>query len=427
MWKKAVFVFSVLLLSVLLGCRTKTSSTKTLRMSVYTSDPQIIRILNETLRELEKELGFPVELLNIPYGDYQNKITTMMAGGNAPDVISVEVNNFTDLYLRGVLEDLTPYFENDGLKREDYYAAIMKRFSPDGKIYAVPSDIAPFGLVYYNKKIFLEAGVPFPRGDWSWPEPFLSICKRLVKKNAEGRTVRWAYGDPYNITADNFLLSNGGYFTDREENPNRLALDSPQAVQAYRFRWDLIHTHGVSPTPEQVQAYNFGSGAETMFANGQIAMMASGLWHTPNFLTRPELEFDVVEFPRGPKGLRGYGCGGAGYAVWKKSPRKKEAWRLVRVFTGPEVSKKLAATGLMQPALISAAESEAFLKSAGPPGKSVLLAMPKFARFAPFLKGWPEIWHGFVGPALDRVWLGTKTPEEALPEITREVNRRFFQ
>ncbi len=400
---------------------------KPMRLAVYTSDPAILKILNDNLRAIEgRHPGMKVELVNIPYNNFQDKITTMMAGGNAPDVISLDVNNFVELYLRGVLEDLTPYFKKDGMDAKAFYPTVLNRFSPGGKLYALPSDLAPFGLVYYNKKIFDEAGVPYPTSKWSWPEPFLSICKKLVKKDANGKIVRWAWGDPYGTEANPFFLSDGGYFTDSETNPTRLALDSPQALESFGFRWDLIWTYHVSPEPAQIQAFNFGPGAESMFVNGQVAMMPSGIWHTPNFLLHKDLSFDVVEFPWGPHHTRGWGCGGAGYAVWLGAKDKEKAWILVKEMAGEETLARLANTGLIQPALVQVAKSDAFLKSPGPAHKSILLDMPPYAHFAPFIKNWGEIWYGSVGPALDPCWLGEKKPSEVLPKLTADINKKFF-
>jgi multiple sugar transport system substrate-binding protein len=49
-----------------------------------------------------------------------------------------------------------------------YYPSIMN-VTAGGKVYALPTDIAPFGLMYYNKRMFREAGIPFPKADWKWP------------------------------------------------------------------------------------------------------------------------------------------------------------------------------------------------------------------------------------------------------------------
>ncbi len=420
----SLLVLAAGLTMVLSGCVKQTTP---IRVATFTTDPAILKILNEAIREVEKRNpGVKVRLDSIPYGSYQDKITTQLVAGNAPDVISVEVSNFADLYLRDVFEDLTPYVKRGDVNPKDYYPAVFDRFSPDGKVCAIPSDIAPFGLVYYNKKLFDEAGVPYPKGDWTWPEPFLSICKKLTKKDKSGRFVHWAFADAYGTSADPFMLSNGGFYTDREWYPTRMTLDTPQVLEAYRFRWDMVWTHHVSPTPEQLQSFGFGNGAEGMFINGKVAMMTSGIWHTPKFLEAKDLSFDIVEFPSGPRRTKGWGCGGSGWAMTRTSKHKEKAWAVLRELAGETLVAKLAATGLMQPALIRLAESDTFLKSPGPANKRILLGMPKHARFGPFLKGWPEIWYGQVGPAVDPIWLGTKKPEQVLPELTRTVNKKYF-
>jgi multiple sugar transport system substrate-binding protein len=426
---KKIFRFlagSFIFLFLSAGCVPKSEETP-VRVAVFNSDPAIIKILNDILRDIEsRHPGLKVVLDNISYNDFQSKITTMMVAGNAPDVVSTEVNNFVDLYLRGAFEDLTAYAQRDGVDPKSYYPSVMNRFSPGGKIFAMPSDIAPFGLVYYNKKIFDAAGVPYPTADWKWPEPFLSICKKLVKKDAAGKFIHWAWADPYGEAADNFMLSDGGYYMDSEEHPTRLAMDSPEALKAYGFRWDMTYTYHVSPTRTEVQSFNFGNGAESMFANGQIAMMASGIWHTPSFLEHKDLDFDVVEFPQGPNGTQGWGSGGSGYAMTRGCKNKDKAWIVIKELTGEAVVSKMAATGLVQPALIKVAESDIFLKSPGPAHKKILLGMAKNSHFGPFIKNWQEIWYGQVGPALDPVWLGTKRPEEVLPKLTADVNQKYF-
>src|ERR1041384_1128782 len=141
------------------GCRPKLS--QAIRVAVFSSAPVLLKIFMDTAAQIEKKHpGLKVQVANIPYGDYQNKIITEMAGGNAPDIISVEVNNFVDMELRGVFEDLTPYAQRDGLDLKAYYPGVLKRFNPGGVLYAIPADTAPSGLVYYNKKIFDEVGLP---------------------------------------------------------------------------------------------------------------------------------------------------------------------------------------------------------------------------------------------------------------------------
>jgi len=424
--KRLVLGLSLILgLSLLLswGCGKKD---KPIRVSVFSTDRLIVKIISDTIRSIETK--FPdtkVEMENIPYNDYQDKITVEIAAGDAPDIISVETNRFSDMCIRGAFEDLTPYFQRDHMDPKAYYPSALARYSPGGKIYGIPSDIAPTGLLYYNKKVFDEAGVPYPDNKLQWPGSFLALCQKLVKKDAKGNVVRWAYADPYATTAEPFLLSDGGYYMDSETNPTHLVLDSPQALESFQFRWDMIYKWHVSPTLSEIQSYNFANSAEDMFLNGQVAMMCSGVWHTPHFLEKG-LDFDVVEFPEGPKGARGWGSGGTAYAIWSGCKDKEKAWKVLKEIVGEDISAKLAETGLIQPALIKVAKSDAFLKSPGPKNKKILLDMPRYSHYSPFIKNWEEIWYGQVGPALDQCWLGKSEPKDVLPKLNADLNKKYF-
>jgi ABC-type glycerol-3-phosphate transport system substrate-binding protein len=413
--------------AILAGGCGKSGGDGAVRVANFMTDPVLIKILTETAAQAEKENpGLKIRVESIPYSNYQEKVLTQVTAGNAPDVVFVEVNNFVSLHSRDVFEDLTPYVQRDGLSLKDYYPGLVARFSRDGKLYALPQDTAPTGLIYYNQKAFREAGLPEPKEDWSWPEPFLSICKRLVKKDAAGRVTRFAYSEAYPIQIHNFAWSNGADWVDDASAPTRLTVDTPAFLEAARFRFDLIHRHRVAPDPTQLMSFNAAAGVEHLFSHGQIAMISSGIWHTPQLLENKDLEFDVVPFPRGPKGLRGWGTGGSGYAISRSSKRKDEAWKVIRALLSESSVRRMAATGFMQPALIPVAESDVFLKAPGPSRKKVLLKMPQYAHYEPFDPDWGEIYYGTINPALDPVWLGEKQPEPVLRDVAQRVNRKFY-
>lgn len=408
------------------GCAKKQENL--IRVANFLTDVKLLQICNDIARDVEKSHpGIKIRIDNIPYNEYQQKLTTQIAGGSPPDVIYVEVNNFVDLYSRGALDDLTPHLQRDAVDLGEFYPGVVGRFTREGKLYALPQDTAPSGLVYYNKAVFDEMGVPYPTDDWSWPEPFLSICKKLVKNDEKGVQVRWAYSDAYPIGFESFMFSSGGDFVDNTDRPARLTLDSAAVVRAARFRWDLIHTHKVSPSMTSVNSFSSLSGIEGMFMNGRVAMMSSGIWHTPKLLSDPKVKFDVVMFPKGPEGKRGWTTGGSGYAICSGSKNKEMAWEVVKALTSERSMRLMAATGFIQPARIKLAESDAFLGSPGAANKKVLLKMTADARYQPFMAQWPEIWYGHFVPAMDPVWFGSKKPEEVLPGITADINKKYFK
>ncbi len=399
---------------------------KVIRVTTWLGEPHF-HLLADTVKDFEKQHpGYQVRLEYVPYTSYEEKITSEMAAGTTPDILMLAVNNYVDLQLRGVLTDLTDFAQKDGMDLKNDYPGVVKRFSPGGRLYVLPQDTSPMGLVYYNRKAFREAGLPYPKADWSWPEPFLSICQKLMKKDASGKVTRWAFCDSWITNCDNFLFSSGGNFVDDTEHPTRLALDTPEAIRGFQFYWDLMHKYRVVPAPAAIQSFGIGNSVAAMFMNGTVAMMDSGLWETPNFLKTKGLDFDVVSFPAGPTGLRRWATGGAGFAIAATCKDKALAWEVVKILCSETAVAQLAETGWVLPADRKLAASDAFLKSPGAPSKAILLDMPDHSVYEPFLKNWSEIYYGNVNAAMDKAWEGKQTPSEILPGLTKEINKKFF-
>jgi ABC-type glycerol-3-phosphate transport system substrate-binding protein len=222
------------------------------------------------------------------------------------------------------------------------------------------------------------------------------------------------------------MYSNGGSYVDDTNHPTRFTADSPAVMEAARFRWDLTHKYHVAPTTSEVQAFGFANSTQSMFLNGQVAMMVSGVWNVPTFLEKKDLEFDVARFPMSPKGGKGWTTGGSGFAVCSQSKNKELAWKVAKELVSPSALSQLAATGMIQPALMRLSKSEVFLKAPGPAHKAILLDMPQYSHYSPFMANWSELMDSSYTNSMDRVWLGDKTPEEVLPVVTKNINEKYF-
>ena len=88
-----------------------------------------------------------------------------------------------------------------------------------------------------------------------------------------------------------------------------------------------------------------GTSAADFFLNGQAAMFFSGIWKTPYLRQGKKFKWDVVMFPKGPTGKRGFWLGSACYGLSASSKHKEIGWKLIRFLTGEEAEKTFAATG----------------------------------------------------------------------------------
>src|SRR5665647_2790187 len=77
----------------------------------------------------------------------------------------------------------------------------------DGKIFGMPKDVDAVGL-WYNKKLFTDAGVKFPDASWTWDD--LTAAAQKLTEPAKG-----IYGIAANAADQqnyyNTILQAGGY------------------------------------------------------------------------------------------------------------------------------------------------------------------------------------------------------------------------
>jgi len=426
---KAKYIMSLsvamLSLSVILGCgsggkeNAKTAAGPVEIKVAFWGAPDEVNIISEIIdkwQALHPEIL--VRLEHTPYRGYVDKLLTRIAGRAAPDVICTEVDLFVTFQTKGVLLDLTPFLEEDKeLDLNEFYPAEIDRFSVNGRIYAIPRDTAPFACVYYNKKMFDEAGVTYPADDWDVND-MLDKARKLTRINTDGTVAQYGF---YAWAWQNFVYAFGGGLVDDVKNPTRCALDSKESIAALQFYADLINVHKVQPST--VAMSNLAMGVQGMFMTGRLAMFASGIWETPGLRKITGFDWDVAMFPKGPTGIRGIGTGGSGYCILKESKHPGEAFEVIKAFTGRQAQMQLADTGLAQPAMMSIASGEHWAGDNKPPrNKKMLNEAMKYVVYDPFSPFWREARELYINPELDMVFIGKKSAEEAVNNFINKVN-----
>ena len=359
-----------------------------------------------------------VKLEHTPYRGYVDKLLTRIAGRAGPDILCTEVDLFVTFQSKGVLLDLAPYVNgNPEFDLKDFYPEIIDRFTVNNKIYCIPRDTAPFACVYYNKKLFDEAGVPYPTDDWNVND-MLDKAKRLTKVDANGMVTQYGF---YAWAWQNFVYAFGGSLVDNIKNPTKCTLDSKESMAGLQFYSDLINKHKVQPSV--ITMSNLAMGVQGMFMTGRLAMFSSGIWETPGLRKMKDFDWDVVMFPKGPTGIRAFGTGGSGYCILKDTKHPKEAFEVVKALAGKAAQMELASTGLAQPAMKSIAESQYWAFENKPPkNKKMLDDAMKYVVYEPFHPAWREAEELYINPALDLVFNGDKPLEKAVNGFIKDVN-----
>lgn len=403
----------------------------------YWGDVKEIAVIQKTIDAFEHDHpGVTVHGERVPPTDeYVQKLLTEQAAGIAPDVVFCG-GNYTQFASRGMLRDLRPFLAKDPtVKLSDYYPQLIKVFSNNGKLYALPRDIAPMGLVYYNKSLFDQAHVPYPDGSWSWDytphtergwKDFLTVAKALTKPApGPGQIAQYGYAanDP-STTMDNFVYSSGAEYVDDINHPTKLYYKSdPRIVKATQLVQDMSFKYNVSPTPTDVQSSSVDTHA--LFAQGKIAMYVTGIWEVPRFRSEiTNFDWDIAAFPAGPTGLRGVKTGWSGYGITTACRHTKEAWELLTYLAGPSGLSRLAQSGLAQPAIARLSSSTLWLDGMRPKNRVLTTQEVPYVHMDVISPGWNEI-SAIVNPKLQLVWNNSMSAAGAIDAFVGPAQQKL--
>ena len=322
---------------------------------------------------------------------------------------------------KGMLLDLTPYFNRSRIKKADYYSAALEPQFLRGKLFAMPVDYGVWAL-WYNVEMLKKAGVPTPSDKWTWDD-YRKHAQRLTIDKA-GRTADQPGFDPTQVVQygaeRNFEYAwkiitegNGAPWVTKELD--RCLLDSPGCVESFQqiVDMDARHHFVVSRlTPVQ--------GSWNMW-RGNVALAVGGSWAISRLNQQP-FEWDVAPIPTGK--ARWWTIGEAsGISTPKGARHPDESWELNLLMTGPEGQASGFPAGVSTvPALPKVAE-EQFAKAAKPAGLRTLLAvLPKagFPYYQEVISG-QTIADEIFGKEFPPMWRTEKTPREVLAHVAQLV------
>ncbi len=443
LWILAVFLGS------LAGCQSATTSSDvTIRFTVWDGD-ESLKVLRAVVKDFERENpGIKVKVENFgDYNLYHQKMLTQYAAGVAPDVAMMDPGHFQALAKRDAIYALNQFFDQTpGFDIDAYYKTLVDMHSYKGNVYVLPRDIAPMGLIYYNKSLFDKAGLPYPDGSWTWdfeirPElrekDFLWVMEQLKEVDGNGKVTQWAFvPDWIGFFMDTLAFGYGLDYADDIENPTKVKLDDPGWTKIYEFYEDL--TSKKRYLPNQSELTNVvQSNAPLMFISGDCAMMQSGIWQVPNIRKSLKpgekgfFEWDIALAPAYAKGERRFPTGGSGYSIFKSTKHPEAAWKLVQYMAGKPGMIAMAKAGIAQPGIRELALSDAWLPGPNtpieqryPPSRILTDQAVQDVALTPNSDLWPEI-NGIIGGRISAIYSGTTPAKEAIAQAQKESQARL--
>lgn len=146
-------------------------------------------ILEPELRKFTERTGIKVELEVIPFTGLLNKILTATTSGQGPDVLNIGNTWSSSLQATGALVEWDDAMMKKVGGADRFAPAALQTTGTEGsKPVAVPLYTKVYQL-YYNKKLFQQAGVASPPATW---DEFVATAKKLTKDtNGDGKPDQW--------------------------------------------------------------------------------------------------------------------------------------------------------------------------------------------------------------------------------------------
>lgn len=319
------------------------------------------------------------------------------AGGKCPDVLMAWELTYAGLADRGVLLDLNTMLAQDTtfaaqLKSESI-PSLYRTFTFDGGQYALPEQWSG-NFLFYNKKLFADAGVRPPPERWEEPwsfGEFLDTAEALTKRDRSGRVNQWGYVDTWvaSYSAGLFGVNNGVPWSAPRMNPTHLNFDNEAFLEGVQFYTDLAHKYKVAPTSSDTQSMS----SMDLFTTGRAAMALGGHWRYQTADRARGLDFDLTVLPTGPKCRAARSnIGTTGLAIAASSPRKQQAWEFLKFAAGPVGQAVIGESRLFVPVLRSAIESSGFAEAHSRIANlGVLTGGPAHSEGMPITPEWPKI------------------------------------
>lgn len=249
-----------------------------------------------------------VRALSIGYN--MEKLLTAIAGGQPPDVCSLEGPILSQMVGEGAFEPLDDFIgDAPHLDAGDFFPNALNAVSAEGRIWGIPTTTNVMALLW-NRDAFRRAGLDPDRPPRNIEELEEYTAKLTIR--GEGGQLEQIGFLPWLLWDHSFMWGGlfGGAWYDPIED-RILAAEDPALLESYRwqqsFTIDPARPLDEQPVyalhPGRIEAFTTGFGsyqsANNPFYSGRLAMIIEGQWQvTFTEMYAPDLDWGVAAIPQ---------------------------------------------------------------------------------------------------------------------------------
>lgn len=279
-----------------------------------------------------------VELTQVTQNELVQKYATAIAGGQAPDALSLDLIYNPAFAAAGQLEDLT-----DWAKSLPYFSSLspshVRLGTYEGKIYGLPM-LVETSVFAWNKDLYKKAGLDPDKAPANWDE-IIANAEKIRKLGEDTYGFYFSGGGCGGCMIFTFTPLTWGAGADILSADGKTAtLDTPEMRKAVGYYRTMVEKDLVPPGAASDTGANFLS-----ITNGKIGQQNLGAFAIGTLVTQhPDIHFGVTLIP-GVNGKPSSFAGGDNFVVTKGSPKTSIAKDFLQFAYSPEGQKIMAKYG----------------------------------------------------------------------------------
>ncbi|WP_329319725.1 MULTISPECIES: ABC transporter substrate-binding protein [unclassified Streptomyces] len=216
------------------------------------------------------------------------KVTAALASGSYPDIAYIFGSDLASVARSPRVVDLTSALHAGPPPWRSLWTPVREGITVNGRVRAAPALLDSLAVVY-NRKLFRQAGVDFPRAGWTWDE-FTDTARRLTDPS------RGVFGTGWPGTGDEdtvwrlwpMVWDLGGDVVAPDGRHIGFAEQGVRALETLA-RLSRDKSVYVDPKPGGEQMYQ-------VFMAGRMAMVGTGPWQLPDIVAAG-VDYGVVPLP----------------------------------------------------------------------------------------------------------------------------------
>jgi len=368
--------------------------------------------------ELDVEDRWPVG------DDWTEAFLASVAAGDPTDVVMWCGSPFAFMD-GGKLADLNPLMEADNsFDKDDFYPSLTSMLVKDGKTYGWPYNYSTT-IIYYNTKLFKEAGVDFPTEETTWTD-ILTMAQKLTKATGDPTTEQWGFLFRA-IDLEHMCQSFGGNWVNADEK--RCDFTKAETIEGLQFFSDMLHKHKVSPTPEQMG----GQEPAALFASRRVAITGMPEWGLLEFNRAHDdasngLEYDVMLMPKGPAGRKTRLRPGE-ISILQDTKNLDAAWTTFKFLTSAEYEKAMQVTIPESPPPRKSVNEYKFKEfTTYPDSRELFLQQADYGIYPYYDLRYGKEMQDIINPGMDTLMSGSELSAETIAnQLCDKIDDKFSE